>query len=292
MTVILQRLLHWNGCSCAFTHKLALSTLFFKDCSHTGVIRLLQRKKSLKGIITTSASAFKTHTLLTVPSWQETSGWKWKIRHQAGFSVTVRDTSLPCWSDFSLTESPRTDVGLAHFLLSNTDTHSLRLSFMKLPVLVYICSVVTTSLVMGVNEKMSITSFGLWELRIFQPPYWVGSMVPTQYGGAWWCLLKKQLKMELPMKSTPKDIVPSCFISLNSPLWRRLPVFSLLADLLEPSINKGTQTSLLQVSSSPLYVKVFGESLRKRFAIFYWIVWPWGLFSPQWFQVLSLGSNP
>ena len=168
MTVILQRLLHWNGCSCAFTHKLALSTLFFKDCSHTGVIRLLQRKKSLKGIITTSASAFKTHTLLTVPSWQETSGWKWKIRHQAGFSVTVRDTSLPCWSDFSLTESPRTDVGLAHFLLSNTDTHSLRLSFMKLPVLVYICSVVTTSLVMGVNEKMSITSFGLWELRIWR----------------------------------------------------------------------------------------------------------------------------
>ena len=83
MTGILPRRLLWNGRSYAFTHKLAASTYILKNCRHASVIGLLQGRKGLEGIITASVSAFKIHTLLTVPSWQGTSGWKRTIRRRS-----------------------------------------------------------------------------------------------------------------------------------------------------------------------------------------------------------------
>lgn len=98
MTVIVRRLSYWNGLSHAFTHKLAVSTWIFKNCSYSWVIPLLPGRKGLWGVISTYASVYKTHTLLTMPSRQETSGWKWKIRQRAAAPGAVQDASLPCLS--------------------------------------------------------------------------------------------------------------------------------------------------------------------------------------------------
>lgn len=215
MAVILQRLLHWDGCKYAFTHKRALSTQIFKNRSHPGVTCLLQGEKGLEGIITTSASAFKIH--LPVPSWKETSGWEWKIRHQAGFPVTGRDTNLPSRSGLSFAEPPSTDLQLAHFLLSDTHTalgsHAWSCQFS------YICSV-------GPHQ---LNYLGEWQnvhhfcpaLRTENIPAtilgWVHGPWSIQFGA--WSLLKKHLTMELPMNSASKDIVSNRLISLNSWLW-------------------------------------------------------------------------
>lgn len=95
MTVIVQRLSYWNGPSHVFTHKPTVSTWIFKNCIHSWVIRLLPGRKGRWGVMSTYASVYKTHTLLTMPSQQETSGWKWKIRPRAAALGAVKMPAFP-----------------------------------------------------------------------------------------------------------------------------------------------------------------------------------------------------
>lgn len=135
MTVIAHGLLYWNGPSHAFTHKLAVSTWILKDRSHFWVICLLPGSRGPWGVISTYASTYKTHTLLTLPSRQETSGWKWKIRQRAAAPGAVQDASLPC--RFHVVETgpcARLCEWVAYSLLG--DNHILRVSLVTC-----ICSV-------------------------------------------------------------------------------------------------------------------------------------------------------
>lgn len=97
MAVTVHRRSHWNGPSRAFTHKLAASTWILSNCSHSWVIHLLPGRRGPWGVISTYASVYKTHTLLTLPSRQETSGWKWEIRQRAAALGAAQDASPPCW---------------------------------------------------------------------------------------------------------------------------------------------------------------------------------------------------
>lgn len=157
MTVIVQRLSYWNGPSHAFTHKLTVSMWIFKNCIHSWVICLLPGRKGWWGVMSIYAFVYKTHTLLTMPSKQETSGWKWKIRPRATALGAVRDASLPC-----VCHVVQTGI---RALLSEWLVHSW-VTPTSLGSHLWSCPVPGRSLVIWTREQMPTTDRRFWGQNI------------------------------------------------------------------------------------------------------------------------------